>query len=181
MIFDAEKFRRCGEDVEIGEFVAIKNPDLMSLGNHVRICEFTRITCECELGDYTELHTGVSIAGGFGRRKFALGDFSSIAAGTKIWLSSDDYRNALVTHAVPGVREFEGDVIFGKYTGCGANSVVMPDNMIPEGTVIGALSFVPMRFKFDEWSVYAGCPVRKVGERNKEAVLKPLKDLSFSI
>jgi carbonic anhydrase/acetyltransferase-like protein (isoleucine patch superfamily) len=53
----------------------------------------------------------------------------------------------------------------------------MPDNHIPEGTVIGALSFVPMRFKFEEWAVYAGCPVKKVGERNKDKVLEPLKNI----
>lgn len=177
MTFDKSKFLACGEDVEICEPVAIKRPGEISLGNHVRICEFVRITSPCELGDYTELHTQVSIAGGFGRRKFVLGPYSSIAAGAKIWLSSDDYKNGLVTHAVPGVAELEGDVIFGKYTGCGCNSVVMPDNRIPDGTVIGALSFVPMGFKFEEWSVYAGCPIRKIGERNKESVLAPLGNL----
>jgi acetyltransferase-like isoleucine patch superfamily enzyme len=179
MTLDKGKFFRCGGDVEICEPVAIPRPEQISLGNHVRICEFVRITSLCELGDYTELHTQVSIAGGFGRHKFVLGSYSSIAAGVKIWLSSDDYKNGLITHAVPGVKELEGDVIFGKYTGCGCNSVVMPDNHIPEGAVVGALSFVPMGFKFEEWSVYAGCPVKKVGTRNREAVLKPLRKLGL--
>jgi hypothetical protein len=30
----------------------------------------------------------------------------------------------------------------------------MPGNHIPEGTVIGALSFVPAGFSFEPWAVY---------------------------
>jgi acetyltransferase-like isoleucine patch superfamily enzyme len=62
-------------------------------------------------------------------------------------------------------------VTFGNYTAAGSNSVVMPDNEIPEGTVIGALSFVPPRFSFEPWSVYAGIPLRRVGARDRDAVL----------
>jgi acetyltransferase-like isoleucine patch superfamily enzyme len=47
----------------------------------------------------------------------------------------------------------------------------MPDNDIPEGTTIGALSLVPTRFSFEPWTVYAGTPVRRVGSRNREKVL----------
>jgi acetyltransferase-like isoleucine patch superfamily enzyme len=46
----------------------------------------------------------------------------------------------------------------------------MPDNHVPEGTVIGALSFVPARFPLEPWSVYAGVPVRRIGDRNQAAV-----------
>lgn len=70
-----------------------------------------------------------------------------------------------------GDSPIEGDVILGDYTGVGANSVVMPDNHIPEGTAIGALSFVPPRYRFEPWSVYAGAPIRKVGGRNRDRVL----------
>ena len=47
----------------------------------------------------------------------------------------------------------------------------MRTNMnVPEGTVIGALSFVPPRFAFEPWSVYAGIPIHRVGARNRTAV-----------
>jgi hypothetical protein len=29
---------------------------------------------------------------------------------------------------------------------------------------------VPPRFPFDPWAVYAGIPIRRVGDRNREAV-----------
>jgi acetyltransferase-like isoleucine patch superfamily enzyme len=62
------------------------------------------------------------------------------------------------------------DVTFGDCTAAGANSVVMPGNHVPEGTVIGALSFVPPFFRFEAWTVYAGIPIRKVSDRNRVAV-----------
>jgi acetyltransferase-like isoleucine patch superfamily enzyme len=61
--------------------------------------------------------------------------------------------------------------MFENYTGAGANAVIMPDNVIPEGTTIGALSYVPPRFQFEPWTVYAGAPIRRVAARNRDRVL----------
>ena len=57
----------------------------------------------------------------------------------------------------------------------------MPGNRIPEGTVIGALSFVPAGFEFEPWSVYAGVPIRFVRARNKEAVLAQAAQLEHAL
>ena len=66
-------------------------------------------------------------------------------------------------------------------TGVGSNSVIMPDNYIPEGVVIGALSFVPSQFKFEPWSVYAGTPVRRIKARDREGVLGQLEKLEAKL
>jgi acetyltransferase-like isoleucine patch superfamily enzyme len=117
----------------------------------------------------------VTVAGG-SDRVFKLGDYSGVASGTRVFCSSNDYVNDLVTIAPPGIdpsllRAVNGDVIFERYTGIGANAIVMPNNRIPEGTVIGALSFVPANFQFEPWSVYFGNPIRYIMPRNKESVL----------
>lgn len=109
--------------------------------------------------------------------KFKMGSYSSLAAGVRIWLSSNDYVNELITHSVPDVKEIQGNVTMEKYTGIGTNSVVMPNNHIPEGVSIGALSFVPSNYKFEPWTVYAGRPIRPIKKRNKENVLRVLKKL----
>lgn len=85
--------------------------------------------------------------------------------------------NDLVTLVPPGVESpkkhlITGDVSLGDYTAVGSNSVVMPKNTIPEGTVIGALSFVPAEFAFQPWAVYAGNPIRFIKPRNRAAVLE---------
>lgn len=163
-----------GKNFIMGEYVIIKKPDLVEVGDNVRISDFCRISSACEIGNHCEIAPGTYIAGGDGNFKFKMGSYSSLAAGVRIWLSSNDYCNELVTHSVPEVKEIQGEVTMGKYTGIGTNSVIMPGNHIPEGVVIGALSFVPSNFEFEPWTVYAGRPIRKVKPRNKENILKTL-------
>lgn len=173
------KIKQYGKEFELGEYVILKKPELLTIGDHCRIADFCRISSKAEIGDYSEIAPYTSIAGGGGKYKFVMKGFSSLSAGVKIWLSSNDYVNELVTHAVPNVREIMGNVIMEKYTGIGANSVIMPNNHIPEGVTIGALSFVPENYKFEEWTVYAGTPIKPIKKRNKEQVLKVLYDLAL--
>ncbi len=174
-----KKINKYGKDFELGQNVILKKPELLTIGDYCRIADFCRISSKAEIGDYCEIAPYTSIAGGNGKYTFAMKGFSSLSSGVRIWLSSNDYVNELVTHSVPTVREIVGDVIMEKYTGIGANSVIMPNNHIPEGVTIGALSFVPENFEFKEWTVYAGTPIRPIKERNKEQVLKPLYDLGI--
>ncbi len=166
-----------GKNFVLGDYVIIKKPDLVETGDNVRISDFCRISSACEIGSDCEIASGTYISGGDGKYKFKMGSYSSLAAGVRVWLSSNDYVNELVTHSVPNVKEIQGDVVLGKYTGIGTNSVVMPNNNIPEGVSIGALSFVPSNYKFEPWTVYAGRPIRPIKKRNKENVLKVLKEL----
>ena len=166
-----------GKNFILGEYVIIKKPDLVKVGDNVRIADFCRISSACDIGSDCEIAPGTYIAGGDGKYVFKMGSYSSLAAGVKIWLSSNDYVNELVTHSVPNVPEIQGNVTMEKYTGIGTNSVVMPNNHIPEGVTIGALSFVPSNFKFKPWTVYAGQPIRAIKKRNKENVLRALMPL----
>ena len=47
----------------------------------------------------------------------------------------------------------------------------MPNNKIPEGVAIGALSYIPQKFVFKSWSVYAGTPIRFIKKREKKKIL----------
>ena len=168
-----------GKNFTLGEYVIIKKPNLMEVGDNVRIADFCRISSACNIGSDCEIAPGTYIAGGDGKYIFKMGDCSSLAAGVKVWLSSNDYVNELVTHSVPNVKEIQGNVTLGKYTGVGTNSVIMPNNDIPEGVSIGALSFVPSNYKFEPWTVYAGRPIRPIKKRNKNNVLKTLRDIGY--
>ena len=174
-----EKIKKYGKEFELGDFVILKKPELLTVGDYCRIADFCRISCEANIGDYVEIAPYTSIAGGGGKYTFTMKGYSSLSAGVKIWLSSNDYVNELVTHAVPNVREIMGDVVMEKYTGVGANSVVMPNNHILEGVTIGALSFVPENYPFEEWTVYAGTPIKPIKKRNKEQVIAPLIELGL--
>ena len=115
-----------------------------------------------------------------------MGDFSSLSSGVKIWCVSNDFVHDLVIITPLGLdledaHPVEGDVFLGHYTGIGANSVIMPRNVIPEGTVIGALSFVPSASSLEPWSVYAGIPVRLIGRRDREKILREVEQLRRSL
>lgn len=169
---------KTGKNFTLGEYVVLKAPDRLEVGDNVRIADFCRISSTCKIASDCEIAPGTYIAGGGDKYHFSMGQYSSLASGVRIWLSSNDYVNELVTHNVPYVKEIEGNVILEKYTAVGCNSVVMPNNHIPEGTVIGALSFVPPNFKFEPWTVYAGTPIKKIKSRNREPIIKTLEKLN---
>jgi carbonic anhydrase/acetyltransferase-like protein (isoleucine patch superfamily) len=153
----------------------IRHPQHFEIGDYSIVDDFCYISARVRIGFCSHVAAGCSIAGGTAHQ-FTLGDFCSLSSGVKIWCVSDDFANDIVCIIPAGIADvkgslIEGDVAMGDYTAVGSNSVVMPDNNVPEGTVIGALSFVPPRFAFEGWSVYAGVPVRRVGRRNREAVM----------
>lgn len=165
----------------ISKSIRVRYPDLFEVGQHAIIDDFCYFSTQVKIGRGTHIASGCSIAGGRSH-VFRIGDYSSLSSGVKVWCASNDFANGLVAVFPEGwtseeTLQIEGDVILGDYTGVGANSVVMPDNRIPEGTVVGALSFVPQGFKFEPWSVYAGIPLRKVGNRNRDMVLKQVEKI----
>jgi acetyltransferase-like isoleucine patch superfamily enzyme len=154
--------------------VRIRHPEHFEVGAHSIVDDFSYFSARVRIGLCSHIASGCSVAGG-DAYLFTLGDFCSLSSGVKIWCSSDDFVNDIVTIIPPGAGDVKqhviaGDVSFADCTAVGSNSVVMPNNHIPEGTVIGAVSFVPAAFAFEAWSVYAGAPIRLVGRRNREAV-----------
>lgn len=170
---------RHGKNFQLGEYVIIKKPELIEVGDNVRISDFCRISAACKIGDHCELAPGTYIAGGSGKYTFTMKGYSSLAAGVKIWLATNDYVDELVTHSVPEVKEVTGDVTMDLYTGIGSNTVVMPGNIIPIGVTIGANSFVPSGFEFEPWTVYAGNPIRRKKSRNKARIIQTLEKIGI--
>jgi acetyltransferase-like isoleucine patch superfamily enzyme len=159
----------------ISPMTRLRHPDLVEVGDYSIIDDFCYVSTRTRIGRCCHVASGCSIAGGKDRL-FVFEDFGSLSSGVKIWCTSDDFVNDLVTIPPPGagpIKEhlISGDVIVGPCSAIGSNSIVMPDNHLPEGTAIGALSFVPVRYPFEPWTVYAGVPIRPIKKRNRAAVL----------
>ncbi|MGB8216487.1 MAG: hypothetical protein WCE94_04215 [Candidatus Methanoperedens sp.] len=169
----------------ISQNCRIRHPEHFYVGNYSIIDDYCYFSTRVRIGKYSHIASGCSIAGGVDRI-FTLGDYSSVSSGVKIWCTSDDFTNDMAT-IIPEKfgkiknHSISGDVKMGNLTALGSNSVIMPDNFIPEGTVIGALSFVPPGFEFKPWGVYAGIPVKFIKYRNKENVLKQCEELEKKI
>ena len=168
----------------ISQNIRVRHPEHFTVGENSIVDDFCYFSTRVRIGDFSHIASGCSVAGGVARL-FQLGDYCSLSSGVKIWCTSDDFVNDLVAIFPPWVEEagpikehlITGDVIMADFTAVGANSVVMPLNHIPEGAVIGSLSFVPPNFDFEPWTVYAGVPARPVKPRNKEAVMKQLSKI----
>ncbi|MGL4387916.1 MAG: acyltransferase [Brevinema sp.] len=162
---------KIGKHSTIASTTVIKNSERLIIGDHCSILDFSIISPKITMGNFCLIDRFVLIAGS--RFNFTMEDFSGIGGGAKIWLQSNDYVNSLISHEA----QITGDIIMKKYSGIGSNTVVMPNNIIPEGTVIGANSFVPTNFPFEPWSVYVGSPICKIKDRNKIAILKEAEEL----
>lgn len=161
--------------------VRVRHPQHFEIGEYSIVDDFSYFSTKVRVGVCSHIASGCSVAGG-GALQFTLGDFSSLSSGVKIWCTSDDYVNDVVAILPNGIGPvkthlIQGDVSFGNYTAVGANAVVMPDNTVPEGTVIGALSYVPPSFAFEPWSVYAGVPIRRLRSRNEDEVREQVAKL----
>lgn len=156
--------------------IRVRHPEFFVVGEGSIIDDFCYFSTRVTVGNYSHIASGCSVAGGE-ERLFVLGDFSSLSSGVKIWCTSDNFTKDLVTIIPPDfppVKEnlISGDVVLERLTAVGANSVVMPGNHIPEGTIIGALSLVPTEFDFSPWTVYAGIPIKPIKSRDRESVLR---------
>jgi acetyltransferase-like isoleucine patch superfamily enzyme len=155
--------------------IRVRHPEHFVVGEGSIVDDFCYFSSKVAIGRCSHIASGCSVAGGL-ERQFTLGDYSSLSSGVKVWCTSDDFVNDVVTILPEGLDHLKqhlisSDVSLGDYTGIGANSVIMPGNDIPVGTVIGALSFVPPSFRFEPWSVYAGIPIRYLRPRSRENVL----------
>jgi acetyltransferase-like isoleucine patch superfamily enzyme len=172
-------FRKIGSNVKIHERASIYGVENISIGNNVRIDDFTLIVAVngyIEIGSYVQIcsHCFLGCNGGV-----VLDDFVVVSPGTRIFSACDDYSGKKLTGiSVP--REYTGGllgkVMLKKHVIIGANSVILPCCSIGEGASIGALSLVNK--DLDPWGMYAGVPVRRIKDRGKDLLVLEQKLLA---
>jgi len=172
-------------DPIISKNIRLRHPEHFFVGEGSIVDDFCYFSTRVMVGRFSHIASGCSVAGG-GARKFTLGDFSSLSAGVKVWCTSNDFVNDLISILPPGVESVGdhptcGDVSLGHFTGVGSNSVIMPRNEIPEGVAISALAFVPAGYGFEPWTVYAGTPIEPVKKRNRDNVLRQVERIEKAI
>lgn len=182
---ESEASRKDNVKAIISKNTRIRHPDKFQVGHFSIIDDFCYFSTQVIIGRGSHIASGCSIGGGI-KFLFKMGDFSSLSSGVKVWCSSNNYAEDIVAIVPEGIilenlHNIDGDVILEDYTAVGANTVIMPGNTIPEGTVIGALSYVPFQFSLDPWTVYAGIPVHPVGKRNRKNVLIQVEEIKHGL
>ncbi len=158
--------------------IRLRVPESFDVGQGSVVDDWCYFSTRVSIGEGSHIGPNCTIAGGHSFL-FSLGDYSGIAAGTRIYCSANDFVNDVVGLIPPGIGDspIQGDVTIGNYTAIGANSVVMPNQSIPKGVAIGALAFVPTDYAFTPWTIYWGAPIRAIGKRNEDRVLEQVAKL----
>lgn len=163
-------FRRVGRRVRIHERASVYGASMISLGDDVRIDDFTVIiaTGALDIGSWVSIPNFCFIGAKFGVR---IDDFVTLAPGVKIFTASDDYHGDVLTGPVVPAEltgGTKGPVWLQRHVLIGAGTVVLPGCTLAEGASVGALSLV--KTDLDPWAMYAGVPARRLADRSRRAL-----------
>ncbi len=163
----ASKLKRCGEEVRIFSLAKIIKPEVIEIGAHSMVDDFTFIYGGkgIIIGRYVHIASFVSIIGG---GELVIGDYADIACGSRILTGTDTYyEGKRMSSALPASQRnvIVGKVVIGKDAFVGTNVVIHPNVIIGEGAIIGSNSLVIK--DIEPWTINAGSPCKKIAVRPK--------------
>lgn len=156
-----------GDDIHISRKTSIYGAEKMSIGNHIRIDDYSFLSGRIILHNYIHIAPFCVLYGGeFG---IEMEDFSGLSSRSAIYAHSDDYSgNVLTNPTVPDkyCNTIGGKVVFQRHVVVGTGSTILSGVTLHEGVAVGSMSLVNK--SLEGWGIYAGCPCRKLKERSKE-------------
>lgn len=164
-------YKKLGKEVQIYEYAKIIKKDVIEIGDHTRIDDFTFIYGgkKTIIGRYVHIASFVSIIGG---GELFLEDYVAIAAGARIITGTDTYKGGSRMSAALPLDQLNKDISFVRIEKdgfIGTNVVVHQGVTIGEGAIIGSNSLVLK--DIEPWTINVGSPTRVIGKRPK--VIKP--------
>lgn len=159
-----------GTNVLISKKASLYSPSLISIGDNVRIDDFSILSGSIEIKSCVHIAAYVAL---YGSKGIFIGNYSGLSARVTVYSAIDDFGgDYLIGPMCPeGTTHVMGGIVYLKdYTQIGASSVIMPDLTIKEGAVVGAMSFVNKTL--DEWTINAGIPCKLIRFRNRNLLKK---------
>ena len=160
-------FKFLGENVKVLKQAKIYDAEKINLGSNSRIDDFCIISGSVTLGRYCHITPMCLVAGGI--PGVVMGDFVTLAYGTKVFAQSDDYSGRTMVNSLIPKKfkdEYLARVELQKHSIVGANSTIMPGVTLAEGTAVGSMSLVLS--STSSWGIYAGCPAVRIKDRLKD-------------
>lgn len=157
-----------GVNALISKNAIIYSPEDVSIGNNVRIDDFVVLSGKIILGNFIHIAQFCGLWGG--EAGIFMEDYSSLSSRVSVYATSDDYSGESMTNpTVPEELEpghVSAKVVLEKFVAVGASSVVLPGCALRIGGAFSAMSLVLKNT--EPWTVYAGVPARRVGDRSKK-------------
>lgn len=164
-MFAPWEFRHRGEGVRIFDPCVILKPEMISLGDCCRLDSFVK--CEggqgVTIGEHVHIASFSHINGGGGTVIF--GAHSGCASGVKIAGGYPDLTYLHISAAEPAERchVIKKTTTIGEYVVIFSNVVISPGVTVGDGAIVAAGAVVIR--DVPAWEVWAGCPARKIGNR----------------
>ena len=181
MQYNTGLLKTVGLDVYINANVAIKRPQLVTVGSHVAIDDGFYITTGACIGNHVHIAPYVTVIGGE-TGFLQMGHFTNISVGGKIICGSDGFMGeGLIT--APGIpAEYRDElkiepVVFENFVNTGANVTILPGVTLGEGSAIAACSLVTKNT--EPWTIYMGVPAKPYKIRRRDKMIEFAKRLGY--
>lgn len=144
-------------------FYSIEN---ISVGNHVRIDDFCILSGNIQIGSFVHISAYVALYGQLG---IFIRDYAGLSSHSVVFSATDDFSgdyligpmiNQQYRHLVGG------PVIINRFAQICVGCTILPNVIINEGTVVGAMSLVNK--SLEGWSIHAGIPAKFLKNRSKK-------------
>jgi len=162
-----------GSNVLIDEFVKIKQPERVLIGDNVAIDHGFYATTAIYIGSYVHIGPYVTVIGGKNAKFSALG-FNNIMAGARIICGSDRFDDsglfgAMIPKELKGKQIIE-PVVMEEFSNIGTNAIVLPGTTLRKGVLLTAGSL--LMGDTEEWGVYKGNPAKLVKKINPQKIIE---------
>lgn len=158
-------FKFVGENVFISRFTNFYGEKDISIGDNSRIDDFCILSGNIEIKSYVHIGANCML---YGSKGIFIDDYSGISAGSIVYSAVDDFSGnfmvgPLISKELTNV--VGGPVVLKKYVQIGANNIILPNTIINEGAVTGALSLVNKNL--EKWTINIGIPSKILKNRSK--------------
>ncbi|WP_291861804.1 acyltransferase [Marinilabilia sp.] len=156
-------FKALGNNVLISRFARFYGIENMEIGSNVRIDDFCILSGKIKLGSYIHISAYCALYGQYG---IELEDYTGLSPRCTLFSASDDFSGEhMISPMVPKnlTNVQGGKLTLERFTQVGANTIILPNVTLSEGSVIGAMSLVKQNTK--AWMVYAGVPAKFIKHR----------------
>lgn len=159
-------FKSIGNNVLISDKASIYSPESISIGSNVRIDDFCILSGNIKLGNSIHISAYSALYGKYG---IEMEDFTGLSPRCTVFSATDDFSGEfMIGPMAPNelTNVIGGKVLLERFVQIGASTVILPNVIIAEGSVIGAMSLVNSSTK--QWGIYAGIPSSFIKKRSQK-------------
>lgn len=160
---------KIGKSVFVSRKASIYGAENITLGDSVRIDDFCILSGNIHIGNYVHIAAYTALYGG--KEGIYISDFANLSSRVTVYSISDDYSGKSMTNPlIPDSYKslISKKVLIEKHVIVGSTSVILPGVTLAEGGAFGSFSFINRNT--EPWSIYAGIPVKKIQERDKNII-----------